>query len=85
MLEVFIRENCYLASRLYARFKWNLLKWFIKKKFANELPNRYSIQMQCVLQEDAKTIIIFLVRKFDTSPRFSFEGETCPYKPCIRL
>ena len=42
------------------------------------------MQIQRMLQEDAKNIIS-LKRKFDTLPRFSFEGATCPYKPCIRL
>ena len=53
--------------------EWNLLNLFIWQKIANEL-HKNSMQIQRMLLEDAKNIISF-VRKFDTSPLFSFDSN----------
>ena len=91
MLEVFTRdfEKLLFGISPLCALQRNLLKLFIKKKIANELPK----EIQCMLPEDAKKHhflgmkIWYLISDFYLTPFFiwgsdmSFEGVTCPYKP----
>ena len=81
MLEVFtwnILKTVVWLDAFVLTFLWNLLKLFIEKKIASELP------IETRREVNAKSTI-FLVWKFDRLPRCSFEGATCPCRHFIGL